>query len=55
MDLFEKIARDLELSHNDVKWYESVKRTADALRKAYAAGVREGAPGGLVIPGRDAL
>lgn len=43
MDRDDQTARELELNRNEVKWQESVKRTADALRLArdegYAAGL----------------
>lgn len=42
MDRWETVARDLETSHNDVKWYASVRRVTAALQAAYDAGVREG-------------
>jgi hypothetical protein len=45
MDRFEQIARDLELGHNDVKWYESVQRTANALREAHRSGFKLGSGG----------
>lgn len=41
MDRDDQTARELELNRNEVKWQESVKRTADALRKARQEGRNE--------------
>jgi hypothetical protein len=38
MDEWDEIARRLEQNRNEVKWQESVNRTAVALRMAYRAG-----------------
>lgn len=41
MDAWDVIARNLEQNRNEVKWQESVRRTAAALRSAYKAGREE--------------